>query len=222
MATFTAEVFQNEYLPEGSTEVHAVVSVTCTDAGAAGRTGHGEAAEVILVDTTGSMDMPSTKIVAARKAAQVAIRRDRRRDAGSPWSRATRVTQMLYPDHPSLARMDRGQSRRRPQRRRSGLRSGGSDHHRRLDQLDRASCSQGASASPAPRHPADRRQERGRAAGRPRSGARRGHGRVPVRLPWRRRQTGRSNKLRRIVDRAARDGRHHRRTRRHGGGLRGR
>ena len=37
MATFTADVFQNEYLPDGATEVHAVVTVTCTDAGQAGR-----------------------------------------------------------------------------------------------------------------------------------------------------------------------------------------
>lgn len=73
MATFTADVFQNEFLPDGSTDVHAVVSVTCTDAGRAGQTGFGDAAEVIIVDTSGSMDMPSAKIAAARRAAHVAL-----------------------------------------------------------------------------------------------------------------------------------------------------
>ena len=43
MAEFTAEVFQNEFLSEGATDVHAVVSVTCKGAGTAGQSGHGEA-----------------------------------------------------------------------------------------------------------------------------------------------------------------------------------
>ena len=30
MAEFTAEVFQNEYLSQGSADVHAVVSVACS------------------------------------------------------------------------------------------------------------------------------------------------------------------------------------------------
>jgi len=58
MATFTADVFQNEYLPDGSTEVHAVVSVTCSGAGQAGQGGFGDAAEIVIIDTSGSMDMP--------------------------------------------------------------------------------------------------------------------------------------------------------------------
>ncbi|HZX57055.1 MAG TPA: hypothetical protein VFE86_20385, partial [Ilumatobacteraceae bacterium] len=68
MAEFTAEVFQNEFLAEGATDVHAVVSVACTGAGTAGQSGHGEAAEIIIVDTSGSMDMPTSKIVSARRA----------------------------------------------------------------------------------------------------------------------------------------------------------
>ena len=32
MAQFTAEVFQNEFLPDGGTDVHAIVRVTCRDA----------------------------------------------------------------------------------------------------------------------------------------------------------------------------------------------
>ena len=105
MATFTADVFENEYLPEGSTEVHAVVSVTCSDAGSAGQSGAGQAAEIILIDTSGSMDMPSAKIAAARRAAQVAL--DEITDgtlfavvAGNTGS------QMIYPFNPMLAVMD--------------------------------------------------------------------------------------------------------------------
>src|SRR4051794_23629861 len=71
MPTFSAEVFENEYLSEGSTDVHAIVSVTCTGAGEAGKGGDGEAAEIIIVDTSGSM--LDAKIQAARQAAAVAI-----------------------------------------------------------------------------------------------------------------------------------------------------
>ena len=39
MADFNAEVYQNEFLPDGGTDVHAVVTVTCTGAGAAGQVG---------------------------------------------------------------------------------------------------------------------------------------------------------------------------------------
>jgi hypothetical protein len=55
MATFTAEVFQNEFLPDGGTDVHAIVRVTCRGAGHAGQTGATDAAEIIIVDTSGSM-----------------------------------------------------------------------------------------------------------------------------------------------------------------------
>ncbi len=72
MADFTASTFQNEFLSDGATEVHAVVSVTCTGAGTAG-SGTADAAEMLIIDTSGSMDMPSTKIKAAREAAKVAL-----------------------------------------------------------------------------------------------------------------------------------------------------
>jgi hypothetical protein len=71
MPTFSAEVFQNEFVSEGATDVHAVVSVTCSGAGEAGRAGGGDAAEIIIVDTSGSM--LDDKIVAARRAAAVAV-----------------------------------------------------------------------------------------------------------------------------------------------------
>ena len=65
MADFTASVFQNEYLSDGATDVHAVVSVTCTGAGTAG-SGSADAAEMLIIDTSGSMDMPSTQDHAPR------------------------------------------------------------------------------------------------------------------------------------------------------------
>ena len=71
MATWTAEVFENEYLADGGTDVHAIVTVTCAGAGQAGDTGG--AAEAIIIDCSGSMDYPPDKIVAARQAAAAAI-----------------------------------------------------------------------------------------------------------------------------------------------------
>lgn len=55
MAQFTSTVYQNEFLPDGGTDVNAIVSVSCTGAGQAGRTGDGAAGEIIIVDTSGSM-----------------------------------------------------------------------------------------------------------------------------------------------------------------------
>jgi hypothetical protein len=69
MATLTAAVFQNPYLPPGGTDVHAIVSVTCSGAGPAGSAG--SAAEAIIVDCSGSMQ--GEKIHAAARAASVAV-----------------------------------------------------------------------------------------------------------------------------------------------------
>ncbi|WP_134738529.1 VWA domain-containing protein [Nocardioides sp. 503] len=71
MADFTAAVYQNEFLPDGGTDVNAIVTVTCTGAGTAGQSGGGSAGEIIIVDTSGSMG-PQT-MAAAKQAAQAAI-----------------------------------------------------------------------------------------------------------------------------------------------------
>lgn len=71
MAEWTTEVFENEYLPADATDVHAIVTVSCAGAGTAGQSG--AAAEVIIVDTSGSMSSPRSKIVSARQAAAAAI-----------------------------------------------------------------------------------------------------------------------------------------------------
>ncbi len=79
MATFTAEVFQNEFLSDGTTDVHAIVSVRCDGAGVAGQSANpasgsdGGVAEIIIIDASGSMEHPSAKMKAARQAAQVAL-----------------------------------------------------------------------------------------------------------------------------------------------------
>ena len=71
MAEFTTTVYQNEFLPDGGTDVNAIVTVTCTGAGTAGQTGAGAAGEVIIVDTSGSMGHETMQ--AARDAAQAAL-----------------------------------------------------------------------------------------------------------------------------------------------------
>ena len=72
MAEFAAEVYQNEFLSEGATDVHAIVTVTCRGAGSAGSAGGaGGVAEIIMVDTSGSMS--GRNIEAAKHAAQVAV-----------------------------------------------------------------------------------------------------------------------------------------------------
>jgi hypothetical protein len=69
--TFTAEAYQNEYLPVGGTEVNAVVTVTASGGEAADAPA--DAAEIVIVDVSGSMNVPRAKIRAARDATSVAI-----------------------------------------------------------------------------------------------------------------------------------------------------
>lgn len=77
MAEFSAEVFQNEFLSDGATDVHAVVSVTCAGAGTTDRAAAGATAdasgvaEIVAVDTSGSMQ--GRNMEAAKHAAAVAV-----------------------------------------------------------------------------------------------------------------------------------------------------
>lgn len=71
MAEFTSAVYQNEFLPDGGTDVNAIVTIGCTDAGSAGRTGSGDAGEIVVVDTSGSMGVSNMQ--AAKQAATVAL-----------------------------------------------------------------------------------------------------------------------------------------------------
>jgi hypothetical protein len=96
---FSVDVYQNVYLPEGGTEVDAIVTVTATGGGTIGgaagappapglprdprlpddgraegtRERGPEAAVVIMMDCSGSMDYPPTKLRHAREATTAAI-----------------------------------------------------------------------------------------------------------------------------------------------------
>ncbi|MGW1898905.1 vWA domain-containing protein [Streptomyces hirsutus] len=80
---FSVDVYQNEYLPEGGREVNAIVTVTATGGGTIGSAvaaphlyapGEGPSAAVVLmVDCSGSMDYPPTKMRNARDATAAAI-----------------------------------------------------------------------------------------------------------------------------------------------------
>jgi von Willebrand factor type A C-terminal domain/von Willebrand factor type A domain len=82
---FKVEISQNEYLPEGGDDVNAIVTVTSPDTGSAatgsaavGSAGAGPAAdggvaEIIIVDCSGSMRSPQTKIAEARAATAAAV-----------------------------------------------------------------------------------------------------------------------------------------------------
>ncbi|GAA0992109.1 VWA domain-containing protein [Acrocarpospora macrocephala] len=69
MTDFTLRVDQNKYLPVGSGDVHAIVTVEAS--GPIERAAPVQAAEIIIVDASGSMGYD--KIAEARKAAQAAI-----------------------------------------------------------------------------------------------------------------------------------------------------
>src|SRR4051812_6361839 len=76
---FSVDVYQNEYLHEGGREVNAIVTVTSTGGGTSGGTvrsaahGAADAGVVIMVDCSGSMEYPPTKMRNARDATAVAI-----------------------------------------------------------------------------------------------------------------------------------------------------
>ncbi|MFD0683691.1 VWA domain-containing protein [Actinomadura fibrosa] len=70
---FTIRVDQNPYLPADGTEMHAIISVEArASAGARPGTPRGEAAEIIIIDTSGSMSY-SGKMAAAKRAAKAAV-----------------------------------------------------------------------------------------------------------------------------------------------------
>ena len=72
---FTVDIDHNPYLPLGSRDVSAVVTVTADasgDALASVSDGVGSA-EIIIIDCSGSMDSPRTKMIEARAATSAAI-----------------------------------------------------------------------------------------------------------------------------------------------------
>ena len=73
MTTFTAETYQNEYLPIDGSEVNAVVTVTASGGAPAGLSASTQMAEILILDTSGSMGAPRAKLSAAKRATAVAI-----------------------------------------------------------------------------------------------------------------------------------------------------
>ncbi|MFD7067999.1 VWA domain-containing protein [Streptomyces sp. NPDC059913] len=112
---FSVEVYQNAYLPEGGREVNAIVTVTSTGGGTTGGAplsgaprGAGRAASaavVLMVDCSGSMDYPPTKMRNARDATAAAI--DTLRDGTSfAVVAGTHVAKEVYPGNGALAVAD--------------------------------------------------------------------------------------------------------------------
>ncbi|MFJ3171225.1 VWA domain-containing protein [Streptomyces roseus] len=104
---FSVEVYQNEFLPEGGRDVHAIVTVTSTGGAAATRAAatRGSAAVVIMVDCSGSMEYPPDKMRGAREATAAAI--DTLRD-GTAFAviAGTHVAKEVYPGQGRLAVAD--------------------------------------------------------------------------------------------------------------------
>jgi hypothetical protein len=70
---FRVDVYQNEYLHQGADEVNAIVTVTSGGQAVQVADGGSDAAEVIIVDCSGSMDYPRGKMIAAKQATGAAI-----------------------------------------------------------------------------------------------------------------------------------------------------
>jgi hypothetical protein len=100
VSTFTAETYQNEYLPVGGGEVNAVVTVTAS--GTAPSRERSQAAEIVIVDVSGSMISPRAKLNAAKEATVAAI--DCIRD-GVMFAvvAGNHVARVVYPEEGGLA-----------------------------------------------------------------------------------------------------------------------
>jgi hypothetical protein len=99
VTTFTAETYQNEYLAEGAAEVNAVVTVT--GEGGTGVPDATAAAEIIIIDISGSMNYPATKMRAAQQATAAAI--DCIRDG--VWFSVIAGTKLAHQVYPISGRM---------------------------------------------------------------------------------------------------------------------
>jgi hypothetical protein len=93
---FQVEVYQNEYLPQGAAEVNAIVTVTSTGSVSVSSAPSQPAAEVIIIDTSGSMHHPPTKLSAAKRATAAAI--DTLRDGVNfAVVSGTDIAELVYP-----------------------------------------------------------------------------------------------------------------------------
>jgi hypothetical protein len=104
---FRIDVYQNEYLPADGTEVHAIISVDTSDprrtSANNGEPPAPEAAEVIMLDCSGSMAYPLAKLREAQRATKAAIAALRE----GTWFAVVRATdraELAYPCAGGLAR----------------------------------------------------------------------------------------------------------------------
>ncbi|WP_405425086.1 VWA domain-containing protein [Streptomyces erythrochromogenes] len=122
---FSVDVYQNEFLPEGGRDVHAIVTVTATGGGSVtrGKPADGTAAVVIMVDCSGSMEYPAEKMRGAREATAAAV--DTLRD-GTAFAviAGTHVAKEVYPGQGRLAVADPA-TRARAKEALRGLSAGG-------------------------------------------------------------------------------------------------
>ena len=71
---FTVDIDQNPYLPVGGHDVSAIVTVTADAGGdAPPAAASGASAEIVIIDCSGSMDYPPTKLAEARAATAAAV-----------------------------------------------------------------------------------------------------------------------------------------------------
>lgn len=106
--SFTAEVYQNANLPAGAKRVDAVITVSAAggSGAAVGATvTPGQAAQIIIVDCSGSMASPSNKMKEAKRATAAAI--DALPDGIAFAVIAGRTgAEMVYPNRPVLVAAD--------------------------------------------------------------------------------------------------------------------
>lgn len=105
---FRGAVHQNLYLTEGGQEVHAVITVDAdadAENGSAPDSSGPAAAEILILDCSGSMGHPPEKIVKAKEAAAVAV--DELRE-GVPFAliAGSSGARMLWPAEPKLVPAD--------------------------------------------------------------------------------------------------------------------
>jgi len=70
---FTMDVDHNEYMAEGARDINAILTVTMAGTVPESRAGETDTAEIIIVDCSGSMGTPGSKIAEARAACAAAV-----------------------------------------------------------------------------------------------------------------------------------------------------
>jgi hypothetical protein len=122
---FAVDVDHNQYLYDGARDVSAIATVTSdgTPGEAAVASAGSGSAEIIIIDCSGSMDVPHTKITQARTATSAAV--DVVRDGA--WFAVIAGTSFAKPVYPANGTMAMASPQTRAEAKRaiSGLRAGG-------------------------------------------------------------------------------------------------